>query len=89
MKNSEKMLNKILSIKKGAEMRPRGLLRYEHEIRNVVNNSLRRYAPTQNGLSEKLSVDGVELLTELGHDILDNENIQFQKYLHVVTGILY
>ena len=68
-------------------MRPRGLLRYEQEICNVISNSIRRFAPNgeQNG---RLSETGVEKLSELGNMIVNNDNVDFQRYFHPIIGWL-
>ena len=71
-------------------MRPRGLLRYEQEICNVISNSIRRFAPTANGdRNGRLTETGLEKLTELGNMIVNNENVDFQRYFHPIIGILH
>ena len=66
-------------------MRPRGLLRYEQEICNVISNSIRRFAPNgeQTG---RLTETGLEKLSELGNMIVNNDNVDFQRYFHPIIG---
>ena len=66
-------------------MRPRGLLRYEQEICNVISNSIRRFAPNgeQTG---RLTETGLEKLSELGNMIVNNDNVDFQRYFQPIIG---
>ena len=67
-------------------MRPRGLLRYEQEICNVISNSIRRFAPNGDQQTGRLTETGLEKLSELGNMIVNNDNVDFQRYFHPIIG---